>query len=454
MKKFLGLILLLFAVTLVGCELSDEKNPLDNPSEDYVVDCLEKVPNIMEIECVTEDNDPNGNLNKAGGYTACVYFSVDLIDQSEVDGTTVIDKGTDCGGCIEVYANEEDAVKRNDYLAYFDGGILASGSHKVVGTCVVRTSDLLTATQQKLLENNIIFALKEEYDFIEEINNGNNSNDDSNNSTERPQLLGTWKLFKLTMDGKEYTVQSAKKEFDIDFESYKMIFKEDKKMWEYNALSGLVIVYNYVENDKSIVCSNSYYKNNYEVNWDGAFIVQEVEDSKFYFTKESDAQLFESLKEFPAGAKGINAYIREYVFSKNMNYYQIKEVFGSQPSNTLADLQYFIDYAGITFDTNGELTSFYISDFNEYVGIYTAVDTSTYFGDEMQLIYESYVFLPDGTMCYDNSYLNHLDGMGTWEVVNGVIEFSYFTNTSTETGAAEIYSKGIIVNNTNYIQIL
>lgn len=34
-----------------------------------------------------------------------------------------------------------------------------SGSHKVVGTCIIRTSDSLTATQQKELEAAIIEAL-------------------------------------------------------------------------------------------------------------------------------------------------------------------------------------------------------------------------------------------------------------------------------------------------------
>jgi len=71
----------------------------------------------------------------------------------------LIDKGTDAGGEIEVYANEEDAIKRNDYLAAFDGGILSSRSHRVVGTVVIRISDELTASQQKALEEKVLNAL-------------------------------------------------------------------------------------------------------------------------------------------------------------------------------------------------------------------------------------------------------------------------------------------------------
>ena len=49
----------------------------------------------------------------------------------------------------------------NAYLSVFDGGALGVGSHNVVGTIVVRTSDGLTATQQKDLESEIINELVE-----------------------------------------------------------------------------------------------------------------------------------------------------------------------------------------------------------------------------------------------------------------------------------------------------
>lgn len=133
---------------------------VDNPSEEFVIERLRGVKGVGEISAVTEDNDPNGQLNKAGGYTATVYFTSPWVDQENVYGTTVIEKGTQGGGGIEVYANEEDALDRNSYLAAFDGsGMLSPGSHTVVGTIVVRTSDELTASQQKKLEEDIIQAL-------------------------------------------------------------------------------------------------------------------------------------------------------------------------------------------------------------------------------------------------------------------------------------------------------
>ena len=132
---------------------------LINPSEDFVIQRLQTIDEIADVRAVTEDNDPNGNLNKPGGYTATVYFESKKVNQDDVYGANLIEKGTDAGGAIEVYANEEDAKKREEYLAAFDGSILASGSHNVVGTVLVRTSNELTATQQKKLEEKIINAL-------------------------------------------------------------------------------------------------------------------------------------------------------------------------------------------------------------------------------------------------------------------------------------------------------
>lgn len=132
---------------------------VNNPSEAYVIECLKRVPGIMGISAATEDNDPNGHLGKAGGYTAAIYFSHEFIDQSTIYGDSIIDKGTDCGGQIEVYATEEDANRRNDYLATLDGGIFASGSHRVIGTVLIRTSDELKASQQKEVEANVLTEL-------------------------------------------------------------------------------------------------------------------------------------------------------------------------------------------------------------------------------------------------------------------------------------------------------
>lgn len=135
---------------------------ITNPSEDFVIQRLQGIDGISGYQAVTEDHDPNGNLNKQGGYTAAVYFSSPWINQDEVYGNDIIDKGTDCGGCIEVYSTVDDAESRNAYLASFDGaGFLNSGSHIVLGTIVIRTSSNLTATQQNDLTQRISDKLLE-----------------------------------------------------------------------------------------------------------------------------------------------------------------------------------------------------------------------------------------------------------------------------------------------------
>lgn len=135
-----------------------------NPSEEFVMQRILTVDDVADARAVTEDQDPNGNLHKAGGYTSTIYFESKTVNQSDVYvsgkyADVLIDKGTDAGGAIEVYENVEDAEKRRDYLATYDGTIYANGTHTVIGTVLVRTSNKLMATQQKELEQKVIDAL-------------------------------------------------------------------------------------------------------------------------------------------------------------------------------------------------------------------------------------------------------------------------------------------------------
>lgn len=123
------------------------------PTKDFVIKRLKNIQSVSDVKAVTEDNDPNQQLGKQGGYTAAVYFISDQV--KGVDGKDSIKKGTDGGGCIEVYASAKEAKQRDAYLSAFDGGAFSSGSHHVIGTVVIRTSAELTASQQKKLEKQI-----------------------------------------------------------------------------------------------------------------------------------------------------------------------------------------------------------------------------------------------------------------------------------------------------------
>ncbi len=128
---------------------------ITNPDEKWVIERLQFIDDITEMKAVTERQDPNQLLGIEGGYTSCIYFSVNQIDQSLVNGADIVEKGTDAGGAIEVYATIADARNRCEYLGQFDDTLLYSGSYAILGTIVIRTSYLLTNEQQTELTNKI-----------------------------------------------------------------------------------------------------------------------------------------------------------------------------------------------------------------------------------------------------------------------------------------------------------
>ena len=129
---------------------------ITNPDEKWIIDRLNQIETITGREAVSKSNDPNALLGKEGGYTSCIYFMVNNVDQSSVTGNTVIEKGTDGGGAIEVYPNLGSAKNRCDYLSQFDNTLLYSGSYVIIGTMVVRTSYKLSNQEQIELTDKII----------------------------------------------------------------------------------------------------------------------------------------------------------------------------------------------------------------------------------------------------------------------------------------------------------
>lgn len=130
-------------------ELADEIiKQITAPTDAWVIERMKTLEQVKDIEPVTEKNNPDGLLNKTGGYIGCIYFSVNNIDQDKITGASVVEKGTDAGGAVEIYNSLADAEARCEYLSGFDGTILYSGSYAIVGTMVIRTSYLLTDEEQ------------------------------------------------------------------------------------------------------------------------------------------------------------------------------------------------------------------------------------------------------------------------------------------------------------------
>lgn len=128
------------------------------PEQQWVIDRIKDVKNVTGQEAVSKNNDPNRLLGKDGGYSSCIYFTVKNIDSSKVAGNSIVAKGTDAGGAIEVYPNIESAKTRCEYLSGFDNTLLYSGSYVLVGTMVIRTSYKLSDKEQVDLTNEIIEA--------------------------------------------------------------------------------------------------------------------------------------------------------------------------------------------------------------------------------------------------------------------------------------------------------
>ncbi len=128
------------------------------PSESFV---LERVTNIRDeagikdVISLTEDNDSENHIGKAGWYTTKVIFHHKDVEHYGLDRglLTLSEVGNPAGGCIEVYSTEEDAQRRADELKRQEGTSRNPGARMVCGTVVIRVSDNLKASyQQKLLE--------------------------------------------------------------------------------------------------------------------------------------------------------------------------------------------------------------------------------------------------------------------------------------------------------------
>lgn len=151
--------------------ISSKKNDLENsiniqkqitaPSEDFVISRLQQIDGVSAIQPVTEDHDPNGLLNKQGGYTSTVYFRYDKVPKEDIqyfDTGDTVDLGNVGGGTVETFADEESANNRYQYLLNtpFPTGIEGDC---LLGTMVLRTSEYLTATEQKELTDAMVEKL-------------------------------------------------------------------------------------------------------------------------------------------------------------------------------------------------------------------------------------------------------------------------------------------------------
>lgn len=101
-----------------------------------------------------------------------------------VAGADLVAKGTDAGGCVEVYKTVEDAKKRNDFLSAFDDHptVINPASHYVYGTVIIRVAASLTASQQNALTQKLYEKLIE----IKDDSTSKNSSKTKTSSSTQP----------------------------------------------------------------------------------------------------------------------------------------------------------------------------------------------------------------------------------------------------------------------------
>lgn len=177
MKKILAGVLLIVMTCLVGCsdgesgggeynskifDLTEEQEELvTNPTQEYVMAALHQVNSVTGIEADPNVGEGAIDASMEQECVARVYFTSDLVDQSKFEqDASVLEKGTSAGGSIDIYANQDDAIARDEYLHGFDGKLVFdSGSHAVAGTIVIRTSEKLDADSQGKLTEEIVDIL-------------------------------------------------------------------------------------------------------------------------------------------------------------------------------------------------------------------------------------------------------------------------------------------------------
>lgn len=138
---------------------------VDNPTEEYLLSRLKTVKGIFNITAYTEETDVDKHLNKAKWYYSKIAFQHEDITDSAIEyGYSITEVGNPAGGCVEAFKTVEDAERRNQEMQSYEGTVRSPGTHKVIGTVLVRTSEDLTTAKQKELEQAIIDALT----YIEE----------------------------------------------------------------------------------------------------------------------------------------------------------------------------------------------------------------------------------------------------------------------------------------------
>lgn len=141
------LIVVVAALTLIGCSAPTEQRTAEQVMRDLTVRVEPAAPGVV----FTAETDPNDLLGRPGGYTSKASFIDDRIDPEEV-----IDPGpgsVDIGGSIEVFDDADAAGRRADYIGKISQALPALTEYDYVsGRVLLRVSGELTPQQAAAYE--------------------------------------------------------------------------------------------------------------------------------------------------------------------------------------------------------------------------------------------------------------------------------------------------------------
>lgn len=108
-----------------------------------------------------ETGSPDASEEAGTGTTAAETAAESPAKEAErsENRIDVVMIGTAGGGAVEIYATEEEAEARREYITFFQGSVMEAGAASVEGTCVIRTSRHLDSEQQEKLTEKIREAL-------------------------------------------------------------------------------------------------------------------------------------------------------------------------------------------------------------------------------------------------------------------------------------------------------
>jgi hypothetical protein len=125
-----------------------ENSSTPKTADDVTKTLGDKIATLKLIKSYTAENDPNHLLGRPNGYHSKTAFGDSRVQADDVE--YLQEDAVERGGSVEVFATEEAAKARMDFIQSVAKGLPAVGEYDYVkGGVLVRVSRFLTPDQAK-----------------------------------------------------------------------------------------------------------------------------------------------------------------------------------------------------------------------------------------------------------------------------------------------------------------